>query len=241
MAPTGAHHLMPLIFLFAALLLIAAALAPPAKEITVAIYARVSTKDQHCDMQLTDLRAHAGRMGWKIAAEYVETASGKAGARRPEQRKLLADAGGRKFDAVLVWRIDRFGRSISDFVQNVQTLDAAGVRFIVPSQGIDTDQRNPMANFLMKLLALFAELERELIVERVTAGVRSYRELHAAGKIGRHRHSKSGEDKPIGRPRTVASFGRARELRAQGWGWHRISIELGIAKTTLRRALGEPV
>jgi DNA invertase Pin-like site-specific DNA recombinase len=103
--------------------------------------------------------------------EYVETASGKAGGKRPVLDRLLQDARLKKFDVVLVWKLDRFGRSLQHLIENVQTLDSAGIRFIVPSQNIDTDTRSPMGKFLMHIFGAFAEFERDLIVERVRAGV----------------------------------------------------------------------
>jgi DNA invertase Pin-like site-specific DNA recombinase len=123
---------------------------------TAAIYARVSIEDQNCGLQLTSCAAMPGRMGF-IVVEYVEKASGKAGGKRPHLEKLLDDARLRKFDVVLVRKM------------NVQALDSAGVRFVAPSQNLDTDNKSPMGKFLMHIFAAFAEFERDLIVERVKA------------------------------------------------------------------------
>jgi DNA invertase Pin-like site-specific DNA recombinase len=207
---------------------------------TAALYARVSTKDQHCEMQLQELRALAARHGWDTI-EYVEKASGKAGGRRPAQKRLLEDARLRKFDVVAVWKIDRFGRSFAEFVEKVQELDSLGIRFIAPTQGIDTDKRSPMAKLLMHILAVLAEFERDLIIERVQAGVDQYRRDYAAGRVGegRDRRSKSKQDRPCGRPRKIFPRGRALELRAQGWSWNAIARDLGVKRSTLRMALKE--
>ena len=140
---------------------------------TAAIYARVSTQDQHCELQLHDLRGYAERSGWPVV-EYIEHASGKAGSKRPVLAQLLKDARMKRFDCVLVWKIDRMGRSVGDFITNLLELDRAGIRFLCPSQAIDTDQRNPFAKAMMHLMAVFAELERDLIVERDNAGVAEY-------------------------------------------------------------------
>jgi putative DNA-invertase from lambdoid prophage Rac len=232
--------MIPYLAIVLTLFLVGAVLAsPPAKEVLVALYARVSTADQHCDMQLTEMRADAERRGWKVAAEYIEHASGKAGARRPQQQKLLKDAAERKFDAVMVWKMDRFGRSLDDFVQNVCRLDGAGVRFLVPSQGIDTDQRNPMAKAMMQLMMVFAELERSLIAERVSSGLQEYRRAYDRGQVGKGklRRSRSGKDEAVGRPRCVFRRDLAAERRAEGWSWRRLATEYGVSVRTLRREL----
>lgn len=204
-----------------------------------AIYARVSTTDQHCDLQLTDLRAHCERNGWPAAAEYIENASGKAGSRRPVLKRLLQDAQSRKFDAVLVWKMDRFGRSTIDVITNIQELERAGVRFVVPSQGIDTDQRNPFAKAMMHLMAVFAELERDIIAERVSAGVQEYRRAYAAGKVGvgKPRRSKSGEDKPHGRPQAIFHRDRVQAMLDSGISRRSIAKELKVSEATIRRTL----
>jgi DNA invertase Pin-like site-specific DNA recombinase len=114
----------------------------PDGALTAAIYARVSTADQHCEMQLTELREYAARIRWKTA-EYVEYASGKAGSKRPELDRLMEDARLRKVDVVVVWKLDRFGRSVQEFLDRVVRLDQSGVRFIAVTQGIDTDKNSP--------------------------------------------------------------------------------------------------
>jgi putative DNA-invertase from lambdoid prophage Rac len=187
---------------------------------TAAIYARVSTEDQDCSMQLTELRAFCQRSGWEIS-EYIEKASGKAGAKRPVLAKLLADARLRKYDVVVVWKLDRFGRSLSDFVGNVQVLDSAGIRFVAPSQGIDTDNRTPVGKLLMHIMAAFAEFERSLIVERVRAGVQE------AQRQGKH----------CGRPKRVFDRTAAREARAAGLSLRQIAAQFGVGPMTVQRLL----
>ena len=174
-------------------------------------------------------------MGWTIV-EYVEKASGKAGSRRPQLDQLLNDARLRKFDVVLVWKMDRFGRSLQHLVENVRTLDSLGIRFIAPSQMIDTDTKSPMGKFLMHIFAAFAEFERDLIVERVAAGVKQYQADYKTGKA----RSRSGRNLPIGRPRRIFHRERVAELRRAGWSWRQIAKELGIAVSTLRQVCGKP-
>jgi DNA invertase Pin-like site-specific DNA recombinase len=189
-----------------------------------AIYARVSTEDQKCDLQLTELRGYVERSGWK-AIEYVETASGKAGGKRPVLDRLLQDARLKKFDFVLVWKLDRFGRSLQHLIENVQTLDSAGIRFIVPSQNIDTDTKSPMGKFLMHIFGAFAEFERDLIVERVRAGVAE------AQRQGKH----------CGRPKRVFRRDEALRLRKQGHSWRQIGKMMEVPWSTVRtRCLGVP-
>jgi DNA invertase Pin-like site-specific DNA recombinase len=202
----------------------------------VAIYARVSSKKQEYEMQLRDLHELALRNSWE-PVEYLEKASGKSGRKRPVLEQLLTDAKARRFDIVLVWKIDRFGRSVRDFVQNVQVLDLAGVRFFSMTDGIDTDKRNPAATLLMHVMAAFAEFEATLIQERTAAGKAEYILDYDAGKIGKDRHSKSGKDLAPYRPRRIFARDRALELRVQNWSWGDIAAELGVPKSTIRSAL----
>src|SRR5688572_5374229 len=138
----------------------------------VAIYARVSTADQSCDMQLCELREYTERRGWKAVGEYVDTGWSGAKASRPELDRLMRDASTRRFDAVLVWKLDRWGRSVAHSIKSIQELIALGIRFLAVTQNIDTEESNPMSRFMLHIFAAFAELEREMIRERVTSGIR---------------------------------------------------------------------
>src|SRR5689334_14814880 len=138
------------------------------RKMKAAIYARVSTADQRYEMQLTELREYVARQGWD-AVEYTEKASSVK--QRPEFDRLMDDARLKRFDVVVVWKVDRFGRSLQSFLRHVLELDGYGVRFVAVTQSIDTGQRNPMAKFILGLFGLLAEFEREMIVERTKAGV----------------------------------------------------------------------
>jgi putative DNA-invertase from lambdoid prophage Rac len=138
-----------------------------------ALYARVSTVDQHCEMQLRELREYCERRGWTIFKEYVDTGWSGTKASRPQLDKLKGDAGRHLFDCLLVWKLDRFGRSVRDCVNAIDTLRLQGVRFLATSQNLDTDERNPVAQLIMHILAAVAEFEREMIRERVTAGLKN--------------------------------------------------------------------
>ena len=187
---------------------------------TAAIYARVSTEDQKYEMQLTELREYCQRQGWQTV-EYMEKAS--AVKRRPEFERLLADARLKRFDIVTVWKVDRFGRSLQDFLRNVLLLDSLGIRFVALTQSIDTNKRDPMAKFILGLFALLAEFERDLIIERVKAGVAE------AKRQGKH----------CGRPAKVFRRDQVAQMRTAGLSWRQIAHKLRVPMTTVRRAAGE--
>ena len=179
---------------------------------TIAIYARVSTADQDCSMQLRELREYAGRQGWTVFAEYIDQGISGVKASRPALNRLMEDARMRRFDTVVVWKIDRFGRSVSQLVANVQLLDSYGVRFVAVTQGIDTDQRNPTGRLLLHILASLAEFERETILERVHAGIA------AAQAQGKH----------CGRPKRTFRRDEAIRLRTEGQSWRSIAAKLDV-------------
>jgi putative DNA-invertase from lambdoid prophage Rac len=186
-----------------------------------AIYARVSTTDQNCDLQLSELREYCTRRGWEIASEYVDTGWSGAKASRPELDSCMKAAREHRFDAVLVWKLDRFGRSVLDLVDALHHLASWGVRFIGVSQGIDTDTSNPTSRLLLHILAAVAEFERELIRERVKAGIRAAKNL---GRCG-------------GRPRRLFCSEQAMELRADGMSIESIARVLGVGRGTIQRFL----
>ena len=202
-----------------------------------AIYARVSTTDQKCEMQLGELREYVLRRGWEPAAEYVDTGWSGAKASRPEFDRLVRDAGKRAVDVILCWKLDRFGRSLLHCKTAIEQLRAYGVRFIVTSQNFDTDESNPTSRFLLHVLMAAAEFERELIHERSVLGQKRYRAQYEAGKIGKEIHSKSGLDLPVGRPKRIFARERVPELRAQGYSYRQIARQMKIGEGTVRRVL----
>jgi putative DNA-invertase from lambdoid prophage Rac len=185
-----------------------------------AIYARVSTADQHNEIQIRELTEYADRRIWEVASVYQDTMSG-AKAKRPGLDRLMADAGQRRFDVVLVWKLDRFGRSVVDFLNNVRELGQHGVRFMAVTQNIDTDEGNPAGRFNMNILAAVAEFERELIRERVNAGL----------KLARAR------GKRLGRPRKVFARYQVAQLRRDGLSLRQIARRLNVGEATVRRVL----
>ena len=200
-----------------------------------AIYARVSTTDQNCELQLAELREYALRREWEIVGEFVDTGWSGAKASRPEFDRLMDGVVMREFDAVLCWKLDRFGRSLLNCLSSLQQLQAHGVRFIATTQNIDTDESNPASRFLLHVLIAAAEFERELIRERATAGLNRYREQYAAGKVGRETRSRSGKNLPVGRPRRVLDRQKVVELRDLGYSWRQIARRFGVGATTIRR------
>ncbi len=208
----------------------------PSPILSVAVYTRVSTRDQSCLTQRTELRDYCSRMGWE-PIEFIETASGKAGSKRPELERLMAAARLRKFDIVLVWKIDRFGRSLLHLIDNIRTLDQLGIRFLAPNQNIDTDNKSPMGRLVMVLMGAFAEFERDLIAERVSAGLTQYRTDYAAGRIGKDRNSRSGKNLAPHRPVRIFDRAGACQLRQRGLSFRAIAKKLGVPLTTVVQAI----
>ena len=177
----------------------------------IALYARVSTTDQSCEMQLHEMRQYASKRGWQVFEEYVDTGVSGAQANRPQIDRLLADARQRRFEAVLVWKLDRWGRSVAHCVRSIQELVSLGVRFLSATEGIDTGAENPMSRFMLHLFAAFAEMEREIIRERVRAGQRVAKAKGTA----------------LGRPRRVFRRDEAVRLRVAGESWRNIAKNAG--------------
>jgi putative DNA-invertase from lambdoid prophage Rac len=207
--------------------------------VRAALYARVSTADQVCEMQLGELREYLARRGWDAASEYVDTGVSGAKTSRPQLDRLMKDARQRRFDAVVVWKLDRWGRSLAHLVQSIQELSALGIRFVAVTQNIDTDESNPMSRLLLHLMGAFAEFERELIRDRVKAGVSSYERAYQAGEVGKQRHSRSGKDLAIGRPQNLFRRDEAAQLRKQGISWRAIAQQLNVPLATLVRGCSE--
>ena len=145
-----------------------------------AIYARVSTGNgnQHPEMQLREIRSYAKRRGWAVTREYIDEGISGMKESRPELNKLLADAHLRRFDAVVCWRFDRFARSVSHLLRALETFKALGIEFVSLSEQVDAS--TPTGKMVFTVLGAVAELERNLIAERVKAGLRNAR---AKGRV----------------------------------------------------------
>ncbi len=185
----------------------------------VALYARVSTlNNQDPEMQLAEIREYASRRGWLVSEEYVDRGISGSKESRPALNHLMADAHRRRFDAVLVWKIDRFGRSLKHLVNALAELNARGVAFISLRDNLDLS--TPSGRLMFQIIGAMAEFERSLIQERVRAGLRNAR----------------AKGKRLGRPRSNVDVTRIATLRASGASWRAISRELGVGLGTLYRA-----
>src|ERR1700729_1791433 len=185
--------------------------------VRTAIYARVSTANngQDTSMQTRELREYCNLRSWEIAGEYVDEGISGTKDSRPELNKLMADAHRRRFDAVVVWRFDRFARSVSHLLRALETFNALGVQFVSLSEQVDTS--TPTGKMVFTVLGAVAELERNLIVERVRAGLR-----HARAK-----------GKRLGRPKKSLDPAQVRSLRAAGESWRTIARKTGASVGTV--------
>jgi DNA invertase Pin-like site-specific DNA recombinase len=200
-----------------------------------AIYARVSTLDQNCQMQLKELREYCERRAWTISGEYVDTGWSGAKASRPELDRIMHDAGQHRFDAILVWKLDRFGRSVLNLSEQLARLNSWGIRFLATTQALDTDSSNPTSRLMLHILASVAEFEREMIRERVTAGVNNYQQAWKQKRVGRDRHSHSGMNLAVGRPKKVFDRERVLEMRDEGFSVRAIARKFKIGLATVQR------
>ena len=139
-----------------------------------AIYARVSTKDQNCELQLRDLRTFCAARSFTLVREFVDVGESGAKDSRPQLNELMAEARKRKLDAVVVWRFDSFARSTKHLLLALEEFRSLGVQFISYQENIDTS--TPLGQALFTIVAAVAQLERDLIRERVTAGIRVARQ-----------------------------------------------------------------
>lgn len=188
-----------------------------------AIYARVSSvgNGQSVEPQLADLRQLAERRGFQIVQEYCDEGWSGAKDDRPALNTMLADARRGRFKILLVWRLDRLGRSLAHLVRLLEDFRSLGVELVSYSEGLDFTTSH--GKLLYSLLSAFAEFERECIRERVRAGLRHAR----------------AQGKKLGRPRVSVDTARIQSLRAQGRGWKAISRELGVGVSTVLRAAQE--
>ncbi len=188
--------------------------------VRVALYARVSTlNNQDPEMQLSELRDYAGRREWQIVEEYTDEGVSGNKESRPALNRLMADACRRRFDAIVVWKIDRFGRSLKHLINSLAELAALGVLFVSLRDHLDLS--TPSGRLMFQIIGAMAEFERSLIQERVRAGLRNAR----------------AKGKKLGRPRVVVDAVKIASLRAQGFSWSQIGVQTGTSKGTAQRAV----
>lgn len=185
----------------------------------VGLYARVSTTDQQTiPLQMRTMREYAARRDWTIALQVREVGSGAAQRRLREQ--LLDAARRREIDVVLVWRMDRWGRSVADLLATLQELDHLGVGFVSLTEALDLT--TPAGRAMAALLAVFANFERDILRERVCAGL-------AEARL---------KGKRLGRPVTAGlQATEIRKLHRAGVAKAEIARRLEIGRTSVRRIL----
>jgi DNA invertase Pin-like site-specific DNA recombinase len=184
----------------------------------VAIYARVSSEEQDESMQLTALRELAIQRGWELKAEYIDHGVSSRNV-RPQLESLMRDAQKHKFDVVAVWKFDRFARSTRELVFALEQFQSWGIDFVSVTQSIDTS--GPMGRLVYAVLAAIAEFERDLIRERVVAGMKEAR------RKGKH----------CGRPMIDFDVDQAAELRKTGMSWRKLATSTGVPVHLLRARL----
>jgi DNA invertase Pin-like site-specific DNA recombinase len=185
----------------------------------IGIYARVSTKDQSCEMQLRDLRTYCAARGFEAVREYVDVGQSGAKDSRPELNILMGDARKRQFDAIVVWRFDRFARSTKHLLLALEEFRSLGIQFISYQENMDTS--SPLGQALFTIVSAVAQLERDLIRERVSAGIRNAR----------------ANGKKLGRPKSGVDPERILQLKAQGHSLRQIATKLGVGYGTVRARL----
>ena len=185
----------------------------------VGLYARVSTHDQQTlPMQLSAMRDYAKRRKWAVVVEVQDVAS--EAITRPERQKLIEAARRREIDLVLVWRLDRWGRSLVDLVTTLHELTALEVGFVSLSEALDLT--TPSGRALAGMLAVFAEFERDILRDRVKAGIDQARK----------------DGKPHGRPKTAGKLiPEMKRLRKDWLSKRAIAKELGVSRTSVIRLL----
>jgi len=187
----------------------------------VALYARVSTTDQSTESQLLDLRRYVSERGWNSFREYVDEGISGTKDSRPALNQLMNDAKKRRFDVVLVWRFDRFARSTKHLILALEEFKNLGVDFISYQENIDTS--SPLGSAIFTIISAVAQLERDIIAERVKAGLRRARE----------------NGKKLGRPRASVDTAKIHWLRSKGLSLRAIAQHTGISHTKVAKFLKE--
>ncbi len=187
----------------------------------VALYARVSTEGQDPEVQLAALRAHAAQRGWQVVEEFVDRGVSGTTERRPALDRLMKAAWAGHFQVVLVWRFDRFARSVKHLVAALETFRSLQVGFVSLQEQLDTS--TPIGQAMFTIIGAMAQLERDIIRERVKAG------LERAKARGIR----------LGRPRVPVAADELVTLRAQGLSFGEMARRLRCSRSTVRRYLSK--
>jgi len=190
-----------------------------ALPVKVALYARVSTEGQDPEVQLAALRAHVAQRGWQIAGEFTDRGVSGVRERRPALDQLMKVTWAGQFQAVLVWRFDRFARSVKHLVAALETFRSLNVGFISLQEQLDTS--TPIGQAMFTIIGAMAQLERDIIRERVVAGLDRAR----------------AQGTRLGRPRVQVDVETARQLHQTGLSLGAIAYRLRCSRATLRRRL----
>ena len=185
----------------------------------VAIYVRVSTKDQSVGMQLNDLERYSKERGLNIFKVYEDNGVSGTKETRPALGQLMDDARKRKFNVVLVWRFDRFARSTKHLVNALYEFRNLGIDFISYQENIDTS--SPLGEAIFTIISAMSKLERDIIAERVKGGLRKAR----------------ANGKRLGRPKNEVDTDKVIECRKQNKSIRQIAAELNLSKGAVQRAL----
>lgn len=189
----------------------------------VAIYARVSTKDQSVDMQMNDLERYSKERGLNVFKVYKDNGVSGTKETRPALSELMNDAKKRKFDIVLVWRFDRFARSTKHLVTALYEFRNLGIDFMSYQENIDTS--SPLGEAIFTIISAMSKLERDIIAERVKGGLRKAR----------------ANGKRLGRPESEADTDRIVEHKEQGKSIREIAKEMGLSRGKVERTLKQGV
>ncbi len=190
------------------------------KKKTVAIYARVSTDKQKVDMQLQELQSFIKRSGWKLHKKYIDHGYTGSNTKRPDFSNMMIDARQRKFDILVVWKLDRLSRSLKDLINTLDELGHLGIDFISYDNHLDTS--TPTGKLVFQIVGAVAEFEKDIISERVKAGLQNAK----------------SKGKQLGRP-SVPEYvlDQAKVLREQGVSFRTIEKKLGLGEGTIRKRL----
>ena len=189
----------------------------------VALYARVSTTDQSTDSQLLGLRRYVSERGWNLFKEYVDAGISGTKDSRSALNELMNDAKKRRFDVVLVWRFDRFARITKHLILALEEFKNLGIYFVSYQEYIDTS--SPLGSAIFTIISAMAQLERDIIAERVKAGLRRAKE----------------NGKKLGRPESEVDLRELRRLRTRGLSLRAIADQVGIFHTKVAKLLNSGV
>lgn len=185
----------------------------------VGIYGRVSTVEQHVENQVSELKRYAAARGWNVVAELTDKGYSGSRDRRPGLDELMVLARKRRIDTVLVWKFDRFARSVKHLVTALDEFRDLGVDFVSFTEAFDTS--TPSGKMLFSVVGAVAEFERCLLKERIMAG------LNRARSLGRH----------LGRPRLEVNVKEVQRLHGQGQSLRQIATAMKISRNSAWRAL----